>query len=129
MRLKSSSLKINLISAPENFIKVTNYGIQYPTTYNNTGQLLSQSSNYSQTFDGTTLTGTLVLVDASNVGLQFLITNTNGESLTITTTAGQLIYSSTGSASATSRSLSTGHSHIFTAIKTTGTTTYGWSMV
>ena len=36
---------------------------------------------------------------------------------------------STGSASATSRTLAQGHSHIFTAILTTGASTFGWSMV
>jgi hypothetical protein len=50
--------------------------------------------------------------------------------LTVTTTGGtQLIYSTTGAASATSRTLAQGNSHIFTAILTTGASTFGWSMV
>ena len=71
-----------------------------------------------------------IRIATSNVGIQYTITNTNASNLTITTTGGtQLIYSSTGAASATSRSLATGHSHIFTAILTTGASTFGWSMV
>ena len=104
--------------------------IEYPATYNNASATLSTTSNAVQTFNGSSLTATLFNASATNVGTQFTITNTNATSLTVTTTGGtQLIYSSTGAASATSRSLAVGHSQIFTAILTTGASTYGWSMV
>jgi hypothetical protein len=104
--------------------------IKYPTAYNTASASLSTTSNAVQTFNGTSLTATLFNASATNVGTQFTITNTNATNLTITTTGGtQLIYSSTGSASATSRTLNVGHSQIFTAIQTTGASTFGWSMV
>ena len=104
--------------------------IEYPATYNAANASISTTSNAVQTFNGSSLTATLFNASATNVGTQFTITNTNATSLTVTTTGGtQLIYSSTGAASATSRSLASGHSHIFTAILTTGASTYGWSMV
>ena len=104
--------------------------IEYPATYNNASASISTTSNAVQTFNGSSLTATLFNASATNVGTQFTITNTNATSLTVTTTGGtQLIYSSTGAASATSRSLAVGHSHIFTAILTIGASTYGWSMV
>ena len=103
--------------------------IKYPATFNNGNASLSVTSNAVQTFSGSGLTATLFTVTASNVGTQFIITNTNASSsLTVIGNGTQLIYSSTGSASATSRSLATGHSHIFTAIQTT-LTLFGWSMV
>lgn len=107
----------------------SNY-IQYPASYNTTSATLGTTSNAVQTFNGSSLTATLPNATATNVGTQYTITNTNASNLTITTTGGtQLIYSSTGVASATSRTLPTGHSQIFTAILTTGASTFGWSMV
>ena len=104
--------------------------IEYPATYNNASASISTTSNAVQTFNGSSLTATLFNASATNVGTQFTITNTNATSLTVTTTGGtQIIYSSTGLASLTSRTLASGHSHIFTAILTTGASTYGWSMV
>jgi hypothetical protein len=111
-------------------VKLNANNIQYPATFNNTSASISTTSNAVQTFNGSNLTATLFNASATNVGTQFTITNTNATNLTVTTTGGtQLIYSSTGAASATSRSLATGHSHIFTAILTTGASTFGWSMV
>ena len=103
--------------------------IQYPATFNNASASISTTSNAVQTFNGSGLTATLFTVSATNVGTQFTITNTNATNLTVTASGGQLIWSSTGLASATSRTLAQGHSHIFTAILTTGASTFGWSMV
>jgi hypothetical protein len=103
--------------------------IKYPTSYNTTNQNITTSSNAVQTFNGTNLTATLFTVTASNVGTQFTITNTNTTALTVIGNGVQSIYSSTGVASATSRTLAQGHSQIFTAIQTTGASTFGWSMV
>ena len=111
-------------------VKLNANNIQYPATFNNTSANISTTSSAVQTFNGALLTATLFNASATNVGTQFTITNTAITNLTVTTTGGtQLIYSSTGAASATSRTLATGHSHIFTAILTTGASTYGWSMV
>ena len=111
-------------------VKLNANNIQYPATYNAASASISTTSNAVQTFNGSSLTATLFNASATSVGTQFTITNTNASSLTVTTTGGtQLIYSSTGAASATSRSLPVGHSQIFTAIQTTGASTYGWSMV
>ena len=105
-------------------------GIKYPCSYNTTSATLDGTNdNAVQTFNGSGLTATLVLVTASNVGIQFVITNTSGGNMSVTTSGAQLIYSSSGAASAATRTLATGHSHIFTAIQTTGASTYGWSMV
>jgi hypothetical protein len=111
-------------------VKLNANNIQYPATFNNTSANISTTSSAVQTFNGALLTATLFNASATNVGTQFTITNTAITNLTVTTTGGtQLIYSSTGAASATSRTLATGHSHIFTAILTTGASTFGWSMV
>ena len=89
------------------------------------------NDTYSQTFNINTapFTATLPVVDGTNVGFQFLITNTNATSLVVGASGGQLIYSSTLAASSNTRTLPVGHSHIFTAIFTTSGSTYGWSMV
>jgi hypothetical protein len=111
-------------------VAINNQNIKYPSSYNTTSASLTTSSNAVQTFNGSSLTATLPNASATNVGIQFTITNTNASNLTVTTVGGtQLIYSSTGAASATSRTLNVGHSQIFTAIQTTGASTYGWSMV
>lgn len=104
---------------------------KYASTYNNAAsQILLSTSSYSQTFNNTGLTATLPEVDGTNVGIQFLITNTNASSaLSVSSSSSQDIYSSTGVPSNTTRNLAVGHSHIFTAIYTTGSGTYGWSMV
>ncbi len=110
-------------------VAIGNQNIKYPATFNNTSAILSETSNAVQTFNASsTLTATLFTVTASNVGTQFIITNTSASSsLTVIGNGTQLIYS-TGAASATSRSLTFGNSQIFTAIRTT-LTIYGWSMV
>ena len=123
----SSNNGIQLVTT--NGFKLTDSSIHYPSVYNTTGALLPTNSSYAQTYNGSTLTATLPVVSSTNVGVQFLITNTNASALTVIGDGVQLIYSSTGAASATSRSLAVGHSQIFTAIRTTGATTYGWSMV
>ena len=106
--------------------------VRYATTFNNTTPItLNSSSNYAQTF-GVVLGGitcNLPPISSANVGVQYLITNTNVTALTVNGSGGQFIYSSTGAASSLSRSLATGHSHIFTAIYSTSGSTYGWSMV
>lgn len=104
----------------------------YSSVYNATSATLSAINGTTiQTFNGSALTATLPNVTATNVGVQFIITNTHAGNLTVTSSGSplQLIYSSTGTASAATRTLNTGHSHIFTAIRTTSATTYGWSMV
>jgi hypothetical protein len=103
--------------------------IKYPTTYHDASANLTTSSNAVQTFNGTSLTATLPSVSSTNVGIQFLITNTHSGNLIVITSSGQLIYSSTGAASSISKTLNVGHSQIFTAIQTTSAANYGWSMV
>jgi hypothetical protein len=111
-------------------VKLNANNIQYPATFNNASASISTTSNAVQTFNGSGLTATLFTVSATNVGTQFTITNTNATNLTVTTTGGaQSIYSTIAPASATSRTLAQGNSHIFTAILTTGASTFGWSMV
>ena len=111
-------------------VQINANNIKYPTSYNTTSQNITTSSNAVQTFNGSLLTATLFNASATNVGTQFTITNTNASNLTVTTTGGtQLFYSSTGAVSAASRTLGQGNSHIFTAIQTTGASTFGWSMV
>ena len=102
---------------------------QFASNYSTSGGTLSIADSYAQTINGTSLTATLPVVDGTNVGIQFLITNTNASALTVNSSSSQLIYSSTGAASTLTRSLAVGHSHIFTAIFTTSGSTYGWSMV
>ena len=111
-------------------VQINANNIKYPTSYNTTSQNITTSSNAVQTFNGSSLTATLPNASATNVGIQFTITNTNASNLTVTTVGGtQSIYSSTGAASATSRTLNVGHSQIFTAIQTTSASTFGWSMI
>lgn len=119
----------NIIAKSGNGFNLFNSSIQYPSSYRTNGTTLATTSNYAQTFNGNLLTATLPTVDGNNVGFQYLITNTNPTALTVNSTGGQLIYYSIGEASATSRTLDQGHSHIFTAIRTTATNVYGWSMV
>ena len=124
--------KILLQSGIGTGVKLNANNIQYPATYNTTSAALDTTSNAVHTFNINVAPFTAFLPNASatNVGTQYTITNTNATTLVVSTTGGtQLIYSSTGAASATSRTLPTGHSQIFTAILTTGVTTYGWSMV
>ena len=128
MFITSTTDNINLNTPDGNVILLTST-IKYATTFNSTDRVLLKTSNCSQTFDGSGLTATLPSVDANNVGIQFLITNTNATNLAVRASDTQLIYSSTGASSLTSRSLPVGHSQIFTAIKTTSASTYGWSMV
>jgi hypothetical protein len=122
------------INATKATLKTTNgfqlldSSIQYPSAFFNSNQTLSATSSYANSFNGTTLTATLPVVSSTNVGTQFLITNTNAGSMTVNSSSSQSIYS-TGTATATSRTLTTGNSQIFTAIRTTNSSTFGWSMV
>ena len=110
-------------------VAINTQNIKYPVSYLTASGSVSATSASVRTYNGTNLTATLFTVSATNVGIQFTITNTNATNLTITTFGGtQLIYSTTGVASATSRTLNTGHSQIFTAIQTTASL-FGWSMV
>jgi hypothetical protein len=108
--------------------KINANNIYYTQLYNTTSTTLTDTSKVIQTYNGTTLVSTLPVVSATNVGIQFVITNTNGGPMTVNSSSSQNIYSSTGAASATTRALATGHSHIFTAIQS-GASAYGWSMV
>jgi hypothetical protein len=113
-------------------ININQQNIKYPTAYNTAGVSLTTNSAAVQTFNGSsTLTATLPSASAINIGTQFIITNTSGSNnLTVATNGlSQTIYSSSGAASATSRTLAQGNSQIFTAIQTIAATTYGWSMV
>jgi len=110
-------------------VKLSLSTIQYPANYSISGGTLSNTSRYSNTINGTGQVLTLPVVSGTNVGTQYLITNTNASALTVNGSGGQFIYSSTGTGSSLSRSLIQGHSHIFTAIYTTGVSTFGWSMV
>jgi hypothetical protein len=92
---------------------------------------LTETSAANQTFFGLNLTARLPDATATNVGTQFIITNVNttNNNLTVTTVTGdQDIYSSTGAARETSKTLNQAHSQIFTAIQV-GASTFGWSMV
>ena len=106
-------------------LSVKKGSVRYSTTYSTSGSTLNNNSTYSNTFDGTSLTCTLPSVTSANVGIQFLITNVNSNSLSVIAN-NQSIYSS--GSSATSRTLLQYESRIFTAIQT-NTTIYGWSMV
>jgi hypothetical protein len=122
----------NIIAKSTNGFNLFNSTIQYPSEFWGSGpQALATTSSYAQTFNITsgTATATLPLVDSTNVGIQFLITNTTAGPLSVAASGSQTIYSSTGVPSLTPRSLPTGHSQIFTAIRTTANNVYGWSMV
>jgi hypothetical protein len=110
-------------------VKLSLSTIIYPVSYFTTNQTFNNTSRYSNTFNGASLTATLPVVSGTNVGSQYLITNTNATTLTVTASGGQLIYSSFGTAVIGSKNLVQGHSHIFTAIYTTSAVTFGWSMV
>jgi hypothetical protein len=114
-------------------VAINNNNIKYPATYNTAQATLTNTSNSVQTFNISNAPFGAILPNATatNVGTQFIITNTNAsENLGVTTVGGsQLIYSSTGAPSSVSRVLQPGYSQIFTAIQTTGPNTYGWSMV
>jgi hypothetical protein len=105
--------------------------IKYPTSYNTAQVSLSNTSNSVQTFNISVAPfgAILPIVSATNVGTQFIITNVNANNLGVSTSSSQSIYSSTGAPSSLSRVLAEGNSRIFTAIQTTGSSTYGWSMV
>lgn len=125
-RMKTSGINMGALGTG---VQLNANNIEYPATFNNASVSISTTSNAVQTFNGSNLTATLFNASATNVGTQFTITNTNATNLTVTTTGGtQLIYSTISAASA-SRTLAQGHSHIFTAILTTGASNYGWSMV
>ena len=111
-----------------NGFQLLDSNIQYPSTFYNTSQTITTTFPYAQSYNGTTLTATLPVVSTVNVGTQYLITNTNAGNMTVIGNGVQLIYF-TGAAAATSRTLASGSSHIFTAIRTTTTSTFGWSMV
>ena len=102
---------------------------KFACNYSTSGGALSIASPYSQTINGTGQTLTLPVVTSGIVGIQYLITNTNASALTVNGSGGQFIYSSFGTAVVLTKSLTQGHSHIFTAIYTTGVGTFGWSMV
>ena len=80
-----------------------------------------------QTFTTASSVVTLFIVDDERSGRQFLITNASTGNLTVNSSHSQLIYT-TGVTPATSRTLASGATQIFTSIRT-GASTYGWSMV
>jgi hypothetical protein len=115
-----------------NGVHINLNNIKYPTTYHTAQASLSNTSDAVHTFNISVAPFGAILPNATatNVGTQFIITNVNANSLGVTTTGGtQLIYSATGAPSSVSRQLAEGNSRIFTAIQTTGASTYGWSMV
>ena len=112
-----------------NGLSVNRSNIRYANDYNSSGTFLSRTNAYIQTYNGSNLTTTLPVVNSTNVGITFLIINTNATNLTINSSNSQLIWSAIGAVSATSRILGQGNSRIFTAIRTTGINTYGWCMV
>jgi hypothetical protein len=122
--LRAQNLIVENIEA--NFIEANT--ILKSTAYFTTATNITRSSAYANTYNGATLTVNLFTVDATNVGLSYLITNINATNLTVGATGGQTIYSSTGAAALTPRVLNQGHSQIFTALQV-GASTYGWSMV
>lgn len=103
--------------------------VRYKTGYYSANTTLQYFFPYACTFNGTSLIATLPVVNSSNAGIQFIITNVNASALTVNSSSSQLIYAKAGVASATTRSLSSGHSCIFTAILTVGISSYGWSMI
>jgi hypothetical protein len=103
--------------------------IRYRTSYFTTSQNLTSESTYANTFNGIVITATLPEITSNNVGIQFLITNTNHTNLKVITSNNQLIYSFTGTVSPEPIKNLDVVSHIFTAIQTTGPNVYGWSMV
>lgn len=103
-------------------------GVQQKTAYKTTAYNPVFGTDYQLTYNGSNLTITLPAVSAGSTGWSFNITNVNATALTVNSSSSQLIYSSTGVASATSRSLATGHSFLFTSIQS-GSSTYAWSMV
>lgn len=108
--------------------------IQYVAAFSSANVTLNGNSSAIQTFNSgsaTVLTATLPVVSATNVGRQFIITNTNiafPNTLTVVSSGSQLIYSASGASNTTSRTLNSGHSRIFNAIFT-GAGTYGWTMI
>jgi hypothetical protein len=124
-----SNVYQNIELNANNGLKIIRSTIQYPVAYSFTNQSLTVASSYAYTFCGSSLTATLPQVTSGNVGIQFLITNTHATSMTVTSSNSQSIYSSTAPDTTTGRSLASGASHIFTAIKTISGLTYGWSMV
>ena len=101
---------------------------QFASNYSTIGGTLSANSPYAQTINGTGQTLTLPLVTSGNVGIQHLIVNTNAlSSLTVSSSSSQNIYS-TGS-TATTRTLAVGDGRIFASIYTTGSGTFGWTMI
>jgi hypothetical protein len=100
---------------------------KFASNYSTSNVTLSVNSPYAQTFNGAGVVATLPVVTSGNVGIQFLITNTNGNPLTVSSQSSQIIYSA--GSTATTRSLATGVGSIFAAIYTTGVGTFGWTMI
>ena len=119
----------NIFRYDLNGIQMGTGGIKYTNSYGTSNVSLTSASNTIQTFNGSNLITTLPSVTATNVGIQFITTNTNASALTVSSTGGQIIYSTGAVSTGTSRTLTVGNSQIFTGIRTTGTGTYGWSMV
>ena len=129
LRVSPTSVSITDVPLGLNAQNITGVkNVRYEHSYSTTGVTLTANSAAIQTLNGTGLTATLPLVDATNVGRQFIITNVSLVGLTVASSGSQLIYYNVGSASATTRTLGPGHSQILTAIRT-GVSTYGWSMV
>ena len=122
--IEANFIEANFIEA--NFIEANT--IRKSTAYFTTATDITTSSAYANTYNGGTLTVNLFTVDATNVGLSYLITNINLSNLKVAAIGGQTIYSSTGLPALTPRNLNQGHSQIFTALQV-GASTYGWSMV
>ena len=66
--------------------------IKQSTAYYTTSQVITTLFPYSLTFNGSGLTATLPSISSFDVGIQFLITNTNASSLSVVSSGGQVIY-------------------------------------
>lgn len=101
----------------------------HSTYYYTESQNITNNFPYAQTYNGSYLVATLPSITAENLGIQFLITNMNSTTLTVNTSpSGTYIYS-TGYTPFTTITLNFGDSRLFTAIRTTGLSTYGWCMI
>lgn len=121
-----NNLYTNSVKAVENIIDI-NSGVKFNSRLSNASDSIL-ATDYQVSYDTGSLTSTLPVVSASNVGQQFCICNTSSGNLVVSGSSSQLIYSSTGAASATTRTLATGHCQFFQAIQD-GATTYGWAMI
>jgi hypothetical protein len=110
-------------------------GLKVNTTFISSANYAPVAGDYAICMEnaaGRTLT--LPLIDANNVGKQFLILNqSNAGTMDVRAAlgSGQTIYSSTGASSADPRVLAIGNCHTFTALQVSAfpSVAYGWAMI